>query len=274
MPERVNKGMPKVLLLCFLLIIAGCGKNEQTSGSPSPGKKDSINNNSASIEDNKFSFAIKPGDNSDSFKIKLEGEISGENIFQVEKILLFKEDSLTKSFNDIHSQLPLGTDLEFVVIEDMNFDGYYDFRLIEFIPAAPNIPYLYFFYDPVEKGFYRDTAFERITSPIFDQEKKQISSSWRGSPVTYGIDFYEVRNNKPFLFKQVIDEKNEEGIMVRKTYLDKNGVMELAGEEAIRRYRVKQKLKTHPGVPEPGRVKSYFSSIIRFVSENFSVLSL
>jgi hypothetical protein len=38
-------------------------------------------------------------------------------------------------------------------LEDMNFDGYVDFRVQAFVPAGPNTPYLYWLYDSASGGF-------------------------------------------------------------------------------------------------------------------------
>ena len=65
------------------------------------------------------------------------------------------------------------------VIEDMNFDGKAVFRLMKFLPARPNVPFLFWIYNQQNKLFEENKDYREITSPEFNNEKKQIYSTWR-----------------------------------------------------------------------------------------------
>lgn len=54
---------------------------------------------------------------------------------------------------------------ELFIIEDMNFDRFNDIRMVQFMPAGPNIPFYYWIYDTVSHKFLRNTPLEDITSP-------------------------------------------------------------------------------------------------------------
>ena len=97
------------------------------------------------------------------------------------------------------------------IIEDINFDKMNDIRLIQFIPAAPNIPFYYWTFNSKTNRFQRDTSLEEITSPEFDHRNKIITSSWRGGWANYGASTYKYINNKPVLVKEyeiMLDEND------------------------------------------------------------------
>jgi hypothetical protein len=111
------------------------------------------------------------------------------------------------------------------IIEDMNFDGQDDFRLFEFLPAAPNIPYLYWFYDSKTVQFKYDTTLAEVTSPEFDKDNKVISSFWRNGCCEHGRDFYRYDKAALILYERRIighDENDKEYAEIWKL---ENGVL-------------------------------------------------
>ena len=80
------------------------------------------------------------------------------------------------------------------IVEDMNFDGYNDFRLLEYMPAfAYNANYYDWIFDPSTGQFSRDTLLEQVYGPTFERNSKQVIYSWRepGNFEHYGTDIYE-----------------------------------------------------------------------------------
>jgi hypothetical protein len=88
------------------------------------------------------------------------------------------------------------------IIEDVNFDGFNDLGIIQFIPAAPNIPYYYWTYNSNTKQFQRDTTLEEITSPEFHHDKKIITSFWRANCCDHGTSTYKYINGKLVLIEE------------------------------------------------------------------------
>jgi uncharacterized repeat protein (TIGR01451 family) len=88
-----------------------------------------------------------------------------------------------------------------LIVGDMNYDGNDDFRIVKFLPAGPNIPYLYYLYDPGSRSFIYSKAYENITSPEFPGNS-EIRSKWRESAAKSGIDTYTVANNTPRLARR------------------------------------------------------------------------
>ena len=112
------------------------------------------------------------------------------------------------------------------IIEDINFDGFNDIRLLQFLPAAPNLPYYYWTYDPATQKYRRQKALEEITSPEFDPEKKLIYSFWRGSCCDHGRSTYRYINGKPTLIEESeVKEEDDKVITTLKKLV--NGRMKL-----------------------------------------------
>jgi hypothetical protein len=96
------------------------------------------------------------------------------------------------------------------VIEDLNFDGYRDLRLMADRPAGPNIPYFYWLFDPQTTRFERNQALEQITAPEVDAANRQIISNWRSGAATFGTDTWQWENGVPILVRQEVVEYIDE----------------------------------------------------------------
>jgi len=94
--------------------------------------------------------------------------------------------------------------------EDMNFDGKTDFRLMKFLPAGPNVPFLYWIYNQTSEVFEKNLAYREITSPEFDYEKKEINSTWRNGCCEHGRDVYKLTNGIPTLTDRFVIGHNSE----------------------------------------------------------------
>lgn len=112
------------------------------------------------------------------------------------------------------------------IVEDMNFDGYNDIRLLQFLPAAPNLPYYYWIYNPKTQKFQPEKALEEISSPDFDPKKKLIYSFWRGSCCDHGLSTYKYVNGRPTLIEES-EIKEENGKVITTTKKLVNGKMKL-----------------------------------------------
>ena len=88
------------------------------------------------------------------------------------------------------------------LIEDVNFDNKNDIRLLQFLPASPNLSYYFWTYNSKTQKFQQDTSLENIISPSFDSKTKTIYSEWRDSYYRRGGDNYKYKNGKPVLTKQ------------------------------------------------------------------------
>jgi LysM repeat protein len=96
-------------------------------------------------------------------------------------------------------------------VEDINFDGYHDMRLMESMLGTANAKYLYWLFEPQTGRFVKNTALSAIISPRVDAENKQIISAWRDGCCYYETDYYQVVDNKPLLVRQEKEEYDEAG---------------------------------------------------------------
>ena len=91
-------------------------------------------------------------------------------------------------------------------IEDMNFDGIEDIRLMEYMPNGPNVPYFFWFYSKELKRFMQSNSMEDITNPVFDQKNKCVVSLWRASASLHGTSTYKYFNG----ILEIVEETDEE----------------------------------------------------------------
>ncbi len=93
-----------------------------------------------------------------------------------------------------------------IIIEDMDFDGIKDFRIVAMIPAGPNIPYICFLWDKKSGMFVHAEFLDDMTSPEFDSKAKTIISNNRESANLYTREAYKYSNGMPLLIESVITE--------------------------------------------------------------------
>ena len=91
-----------------------------------------------------------------------------------------------------------------IIIEDMDFDGIKDFRIIAMLPPGPNIPYICFFWDKKSGKFVHAEFLDDITSPEFDSKNKTVTSNNRESANKYRKDVYKYSGGKLVLVKSVV----------------------------------------------------------------------
>jgi hypothetical protein len=120
-----------------------------------------------------------------------------------------------------------------LIVGDMNYDGNDDFRIMKNVPAGPNIPYLYYLYDPATRQFIYNAAYGSITSPEFPGNS-QVVSKWRESAAKWGIDTYTIVANTPILSQREVWEViNATQASHRVTVFLSNGTTQVIVDEVI-----------------------------------------
>ncbi len=121
---------------------------------------------------------------------------------------------------NVSAEPPIYDDMSVVfIVEDVNFDGYRDIRLIAFPPWS-NVVYVYWLFEPKMGRFVSSSAYNAagLSSPTFNAENKQIISEWKAGCCLSGTDYYEVVDNKPVLVRQESYDQ-EKGLTVRERKL-------------------------------------------------------
>ncbi|MDR3051049.1 MAG: hypothetical protein LBU67_04945 [Oscillospiraceae bacterium] len=71
------------------------------------------------------------------------------------------------------------------VLEDLNFDGYTDMRLLAVLPSGPNLPFLCWLWDAAQGQYVYDEALSAIPTPEADPAAQRIRSFYRDGADTY-----------------------------------------------------------------------------------------
>lgn|GEM_PF-2469953 len=130
-------------------------------------------------------------------------DASGKMKIQSIKVYQKPEEVGTGALSQDITSIPVDTltpinDANSLIVGDMNYDGNDDFRILKNVPAGPNLPYLYYIFDPATRVFVYSQAYANITSPEFPGNNT-IRSQWRENASKRGIDTYIITNNTPRL---------------------------------------------------------------------------
>lgn len=127
-------------------------------------------------------------------------------------------------FDDIDLRAPLGMNANGFEFADMNFDGYTDFRLIEFLPAGPNAAYFNAVYDPASGRHERARVLDMLSAPSFDAESGTVISAWRSNAATHGEDVFAWQGDELMLRKRTVSEYDAAGGCVMTAYEPRGNV--------------------------------------------------
>jgi len=127
-----------------------------------------------------------------------------DTIYSASKIEIYKDAKKNEKLQELvfsDTSTPDGTQLG-IVIEDMNFDGYKDIRIQQFLPATGNVPYYYWLWDKEESKYIKNTELEKITSPVIDAKGKSIKSNFKENAATYYDYEYKYISSKLTLIRE------------------------------------------------------------------------
>lgn len=144
-----------------------------------------------------------------TFNFELIGEVSVEKMKTVTSInILNKKDNTV--FQNLNGFEAIVQENEQVILEDLNFDGYADIRLLQYLPEDSNVPFYYWLYNSSKKKYERNVALEVVRSPSIDNTNEFILSQWSNGDSIQGTDYYKYSGNKLVLTKQEVKENTDE----------------------------------------------------------------
>jgi len=114
-----------------------------------------------------------------------------------------------------------------LALVDTNFDGYQDLQILNNCGATGNCSYDFYIYNPIKNLFVRNSFLSGLGTPSFDETKKQITTSWNMSAYDWDSATYQWENSKYVRVKEIVSTGNGTGGFTKKTYMLKNGKMEL-----------------------------------------------
>jgi len=142
------------------------------------------------------------------FKLKLDTSYMKEKPYEqgplVSQIDIYNISNNKKiqeiSIEEYLPQIYLDSTVIFV-IEDLNFDGYKDFRVLKYISLPDGLirEYWCWLYNSSTETFDRDSLFDDFRNPVFDQKEKTIKTNYKRME---GQSFYDIhRCDAEYKFK-------------------------------------------------------------------------
>lgn len=91
-----------------------------------------------------------------------------------------------------------------IVLQDLNFDGYLDFKVPIYYPglAKGDYSYRYFIYNPAKRGFIQNKQLNDMGVIFFDAVKKEAQSVDADGSGNEGTKYFKWQNGKLFLVKE------------------------------------------------------------------------
>ena len=138
--------------------------------------------------------------------------------FSAYGIHIIAPDGTEQMLDQFDSILPEGSEADALYVEDVNFDGYADLRIMKYLPGGANVPYLFWLYNPETKQFEQSKAFEVILSPQVDRGAKVLISQQRVNAAEYVREYYKPRGPLPVLVKREERKYSPDGSYVLKVF--------------------------------------------------------
>lgn len=119
-----------------------------------------------------------------------------------------------------------------IILEDLNFDGYLDFKVPIYYPglAKGDYSYRYFIYYPEKRGFIQNSQLNEMGVVFFDAVRKEAQTIDADGSGNEGTKYFRWQNEKLFLIKE--ERVYENDIYTHITsYKIENGKSELVKTE-------------------------------------------
>ncbi len=138
--------------------------------------------------------------------------------FSAYGLLVIGPDGQEQMLDQFDALLPDGSEVDALYVEDVNFDGYADLRVMKYLPGGANVPYFFWLYNPSTAKFEESKAFEVVMSPQVDLAKKELISRQRVSAAEYVTEYYKPRGNFPVLVRREERVYESDGSSVLKVF--------------------------------------------------------
>ena len=126
---------------------------------------------------------------------------------------------------------------DYFQVEDINFDGYLDIKLLAWWGATGNKGYRYWLFDKETDHFVYDEAFSELCNPIPHPETKTITTSSVGGMAgrIHTFAAFQVMDGKPTVIWEEHQGWIEDGKYFLKVITERNnGELEVVSKEIVR----------------------------------------
>lgn len=119
-----------------------------------------------------------------------------------------------------------------LAIVDANFDGYKDLQILSNCGATGNCSYDFYLYDPASMQFVHNKFLTDLSTPSFDDAKKQVTSTSNSSASDWETQTYQYQDGQYTLIwkQQSVWDRDKQTVTVS-TYELRDGKMELTNSE-------------------------------------------
>lgn len=114
-----------------------------------------------------------------------------EGAFSAYGILIIAPNGDEQMVDEFDSLLPDGSEADALIVEDLNFDGYSDMRIMKYALGGSNINYYYWLYDPISAAFQSSSNLEVLVSPEVDRVNQEILSRRKLNANSYLVEYYK-----------------------------------------------------------------------------------
>lgn len=132
-------------------------------------------------------------------------------------------DGAISMLDEFESMLPANSEADALVVEDVNFDGYADIRMMQYLTGGTAVPFYYWLYQPETGGFARAEFYETVKSPQVDADARLLISRQKLGPAETVTEFYDPQGFVPTLIRKEVRNYAADGSSKVHVFLVKNG---------------------------------------------------
>jgi hypothetical protein len=115
-----------------------------------------------------------------------------------------------------------------LIVVDANFDGYKDLQLLSNCGATGNCSYDFYLYDPKAQQFVHNEFLSSLTTPAFDWQNKQVTSTSNSSAHDWENETYEYKDGDyTLIHREESTWDREKDVVTVNTYDLQDGQMKL-----------------------------------------------
>ncbi len=137
------------------------------------------------------------------YVFQVYGDKEGES-FTAYGIQVIAPGGKLEMLDNFESILPANSEADALAVEDVNFDGYADLRIMEYLPGGSAVPYFYWLYQPATGTFVRSDEFQVVKSPEVDQSNRQLISKQKVSSTEFVTEIYDPQGDIPILIRKEV----------------------------------------------------------------------
>lgn len=122
------------------------------------------------------------------------------------------EDTTPKQIIELDAEFavsPFPKDLEYFFVEDYNYDGYKDIRILAWWGGSGGVAFIAWIYNPNTRLFETDSLYQVLVNPVFDFKKRTLKTYDHNGDGDNTYQLYKFFNKRYNLMLEVKDWTDE-----------------------------------------------------------------